>query len=38
MRRQAASEVDSPAIEQLAAGRERDEHRRVAMLRNTDGS
>lgn len=38
MRRQTAiGEVDAPAIEELAAGRDRNEHRRVTMLGNADG-
>jgi hypothetical protein len=30
-------EVDAPAIEELAGGRDRDEHRRVAVLGDADG-
>jgi hypothetical protein len=38
VRRQTAiGEVDAPAIEQLAAGRDSDEDRRVAVLGDTDG-
>jgi hypothetical protein len=38
VRRQTASgQVDAPPIEQLAAGRDGDEHRRVAVLGDTDG-
>ena len=37
VRRQTAlGEVDAPAIEQLAAGRDRDEHRRVTVLDDAD--
>jgi hypothetical protein len=37
VRRQTAiGEVDSPAIEELAAGRDSDEHRRVTVLGNAD--
>ncbi len=39
VRRQTAiSEVDAPAIEELAAGRDSDEHRRVTVLGDADGS
>jgi hypothetical protein len=34
---QTMREVDAPAIEELAARRDRDEHRRVAVLGDTDG-
>src|SRR4249920_2269993 len=38
VRRQTAiSEVDAPAIEELAAGRDSDEHRRVTVLGHADG-
>jgi rhodanese-related sulfurtransferase/DNA-binding transcriptional ArsR family regulator len=37
VRRQAGRQVDAPAIEELAAGRDRDEHRRVAVLDDADG-
>ena len=33
----AIGEVDAPAIEKLAAGRDRDEHRRVTMLGDANG-
>ncbi len=37
VRRQAAlGEVDAPAIEELAAGRDSDQHRRVTVLDDTD--
>jgi hypothetical protein len=37
VRRQTAGEVDAPAIEELAAGRNRDEHSRVTVLGDADG-
>ena len=37
VRRQTAGEVDAPAIQQLAAGRDSDEHRRVTVLGGTGG-
>lgn len=37
VRGQAFGEVDAAAIEQLAAGRHRDEQRRVSVLGDTDG-
>jgi len=38
VRRQTAiGEVDAPAIEELAAGRDSDEHRRVTVLGDADG-
>jgi hypothetical protein len=38
VRRQIAiGQVDAPAIEQLAAGRDSDEHRRVSVLGDADG-
>src|SRR5205823_2628233 len=37
VRRQTIGEVDAPAIEELAAGRDSDEHRRVTVLSDTDG-
>jgi hypothetical protein len=38
MRRQTAlGEVDAPPIEELATGRDSDEHRRVAVLGDADG-
>jgi hypothetical protein len=38
VRRQTAiGEVDVPAIEELAAGRDSDEHRRVTVLGDADG-
>ena len=38
MRRQPAlGQVDAPAIEEFAAGRDRDEHRRVTVLGDADG-
>jgi hypothetical protein len=33
-RQTASGEIDAPAIEQLAAGRDGDQHRRVTMLGN----
>src|SRR5262245_54824802 len=39
VRRQSGlGQVDAPAIEELAAGRDGDEHRRVAVLDDADGS
>jgi hypothetical protein len=35
--RQTAGEIDASAIEELAAGRDGDEHRRVTVLGNADG-
>jgi hypothetical protein len=37
MRRQTAGEIDVSTIEQVAAGRERDEHRRVSVLGDPHG-
>jgi hypothetical protein len=37
VRRQTAGEVDAPAIQELAAGRDSDEHRRVTVLGDADG-
>jgi hypothetical protein len=37
MRRQTAGEVDAPAIEEFAAGRDSNEHRRVSVLGDADG-
>jgi hypothetical protein len=38
VRRQTAiGEVDAPAIEEFAAGRDSDEHRRVTVLGDADG-
>jgi hypothetical protein len=38
VRRQTAiGEVDAPAIEELTAGRDSDEHRRVTVLGDADG-
>jgi hypothetical protein len=38
VRRQTAiGEVDAPAIEELAAGRDSDEHRRLTVLGDADG-
>jgi hypothetical protein len=37
VRRQTAGEVDAPAIEELTAGRDSDEHRRVPVLGDADG-
>lgn len=37
VRRQIAGEVDAPAIQELAAGSDSDEHRRVTVLGDADG-
>ena len=37
VRRKTVSEIDAPAIENVAAGGDRDEHRRIAMLGDADG-
>jgi hypothetical protein len=37
VRGQTAGEVDAPAIEELTAGRDSDEHRRVTVLCHADG-
>src|SRR6185312_2200482 len=37
MRRQALGEIDAPPVEQLATARHRHEHRRIAVLDDTDG-
>jgi hypothetical protein len=37
VRRQTAGEVDAPTIQQLAAGRNSDEHGRVTVLGDTGG-
>jgi hypothetical protein len=37
VRRQTAGEVDAAAIQQLTAGRDSDEHRRVTVLGDADG-
>lgn len=37
VRRKTVSEIDAPAIENVAAGGDRDEHRRIAVLGDADG-
>jgi len=36
-RQTAVGEIDAPAIEELTAGRDGDEHRRASVLSNADG-
>jgi hypothetical protein len=38
VRRQTLREVDAPAIKKLAAGRDRDEFRRIAVFGDANGS